>query len=87
MIVTDGIEPSAAELQLTSKRNRPKESEMSPSELSQHRQRLQRKLAASFQGWHSGRVDRLEEALRAIERELDRTRSAGSVAAQHSKHH
>ena len=60
---------------------------MSQSELSQHRQRLQRKLAASFEGWHSGRVDRLEEALRAIERELHSTRSAGSAAAQPSKHH
>lgn len=56
---------------------------MSRSELSQRRQRLQRKLAASFEGWHSGRVDRLEEALRAIERELD-TKTA---APQSSKHH
>jgi len=55
---------------------------MSRSELSQRRQRLQRKLAASFEGWHSGRVDRLEEALRAIERELDT-----KAAAQSSKHH
>lgn len=55
---------------------------MSRSELSQRRQRLQRKLAASFEGWHSGRVDRLEEALRAIERELDT-----KTAAQSSKHH
>jgi len=55
---------------------------MSRSELSQRRQRLRRKLAASFEGWHSGRVDRLEEALRAIERAL------GTVtAAQSSKHH
>jgi len=55
---------------------------MSRSELSQRRQRLQRKLAASFGGWHSGRVDRLEEALRAIERELDT-----KTAAQSSKRH
>ncbi|HEY9065105.1 MAG TPA: hypothetical protein VIO33_08990 [Burkholderiaceae bacterium] len=47
------------------------ETDMSRSELSQRRQRLLRKLAASFQGWHSGRVDCLAEALRAIERELD----------------
>jgi len=60
---------------------------MSRSELSQRRQRLQRKLAASFAGWHSGRVDRLEEALRIIERELDSTRGAGAGAAQNSKHH
>ena len=55
---------------------------MSQSELSQCRQRLQRKLAASFEGWHSGRVDRLEEALRAIERELE-----AKTAAQSPKHH
>ena len=54
---------------------------MSRSELSQRRQRLQRKLAA-IEGWHSGRVDRLEEALRAIERELDT-----KTAAQSPKHH
>jgi hypothetical protein len=46
---------------------------MSRSELSDQRQRLQRKLAASSGGWHSGRVDRLEEALRAIERTLAET--------------
>jgi len=56
--------------------------DMSRSELSQRRERLQRKLAASFEGWHSGRVDRLEEALRAIERELDT-----KTATQRSKHH
>jgi len=56
---------------------------MSPSELSQRRQRLQRKLAASFEGWHSGRVDRLAQALRAIERELG-TRTA---VPQSSKQH
>lgn len=59
-----------------------KETEMSRSELSQRRQRLQRKLAASFEGWHSGRIDRLEEALRAIERELETT-----TAARGAKHH
>ena len=60
---------------------------MSRSELSQRRHRLQRKLAASFAGWHSGRVDRLEEALRIIERELENTRSTATDAAQISKHH
>ena len=59
-----------------------KGSRMRRNELSQRRQRLQRKLAASFEGWHSGRVDRLGEALRAIERELD-----AKTAAQSSKHH
>lgn len=49
------------------------ETEVNPSELSQCRERLQRKLAASFEGWHSGRVDRLEEALRAVEHELEHT--------------
>jgi len=43
---------------------------MSHRELSERHQRLQRKLAASYEGWHSGRVDRLEEALRAIQAEL-----------------
>jgi hypothetical protein len=71
--ITAGIERSLTE---------ETETEMSRSELSQRRQRLQRKLAASFEGWHSGRVDRLEEALRAIERELDT-----KAAAQSSKHH
>jgi hypothetical protein len=55
---------------------------MSLSELSQRRERLQRKLAASFEGWHSGRVDRLAQALRAVERELD-----AKTAVQSSKHH
>jgi hypothetical protein len=54
---------------------------MSRSELSNQRQRLQRKLAACSRGWHSGRVDRLEEALRAIERTLAKT------VAQRSKSH
>ena len=52
---------------------------MSRSELSRRRQRLQRKLAASFEGWHSGRVDRLTQALRAIERELQSTPQVGSA--------
>ena len=57
---------------------------MGQSELSERRQRLRRKLAATFEGWHTGRVDRLEEALLIIERELENTRSAepaeGTVA-------
>ena len=60
-----------------------KGSRMRRNELSQRRQRLQRKLAASFEGWHSGRVDRLGEALRAIEREL----GTKNAAPQGSKHH
>ena len=60
-----------------------KGSRMRRNELSQRRQRLQRKLAASFEGWHSGRVDRLGEALRAIEREL----GTKTAAPQSSKHH
>ena len=58
---------------------------MNQSELSERRLRLQRKLAASFTGLHSGRVDRLEEALRAIERELAGTRNPGAVTEQNSK--
>ena len=34
--------------------------------------RLQRKLSAICQPWHSGRVDRLAGALRAVEQELRR---------------
>jgi len=45
---------------------------MSHAQLTQCHQRLPRKLAASYEGWHSGRIDRLEEALRAIEREIQR---------------
>ena len=51
------------------------EVEVDRRELSQRRARLQRKLASSFEGWHSGRVDRLEEALRAIDREMGSARS------------
>lgn len=43
---------------------------MSQTQLAECHRRLQRKLAACYEGWHSGRVDRLEEALRAIERQL-----------------
>lgn len=32
--------------------------------------RLQRKLASSYQSWHSGRIDRLADALRAVEQEM-----------------
>jgi hypothetical protein len=56
---------------------------MSRSELSDQRQRLQRKLANSSGGWRSGRVDRLEEALRAIERAMAKT----ETLAQRSKPH
>jgi hypothetical protein len=59
------------------------EGDVSNSELGQRRQRLQRKLASSSEGWHSGRVDRLEEALRAIERELTGTRSTGQRSRVH----
>jgi hypothetical protein len=58
---------------------------MNRSELSQRRQRLQRKLAATFQGWHSGRVDRLEEALRATEQALGRADCSGSRAREQTK--
>ena len=40
--------------------------------------RLQRKLAASYSAWHSGRVDRLAVALRRVEQEL----RAGQVEPQ-----
>ena len=62
---------SAARRQLTNRDQLPKNA-MSYAQLTQCHQRLQRKLAASYEGWHSGRIDRLEEALRAIEREMHR---------------
>lgn len=46
------------------------------SELVDRHRRLQRKLAAVRPGWHSGRVDQLEEALRSIEQEIDKGRAA-----------
>ncbi|MEP7295540.1 MAG: hypothetical protein ABI702_05080 [Burkholderiales bacterium] len=49
---------------------------MNRGELSRRRERLQRKLATSFEGWRSGRVDRLKESLRAIEPESGTERSA-----------
>lgn len=32
--------------------------------------RLQRKLASSYQAWHSGRIDQLADALRSVEQEM-----------------
>jgi len=43
---------------------------MNPSELLDQYHRLQRKLSAAYPGWHSGRIDRLVDALRAVERQL-----------------
>jgi len=37
--------------------------------------RLQRKLSAICQPWHSGRIDRLAGALRAVEQELRRAQA------------
>ena len=59
---------------------------MSYAQLTQCHQRLQRKLAASYDGWHSGRVDRLEEALRAIEREMHRAQTVQPPATGEPRH-
>jgi len=59
---------------------------MSHAQLTQCHQRLQRKLAASYEGWHSGRIDRLEEALRAIEREMLRARTLPPPATGGQRH-
>jgi len=59
---------------------------MSYSQLTQCHQRLQRKLAASYEGWHSGRIDRLEAALRAIEREMHRAEVGSPPATGEPRH-
>lgn len=43
---------------------------MNAQELMDQYLRLQRKLSMSVQTWHSGRIDRLADALRSVEREL-----------------
>ena len=51
---------------------------MTRDQLTAQYQRLQRKLQASGSIWPSGRLDRLMDALRAVEREL---MACGSAAA------
>lgn len=43
---------------------------MNSTDLIAQYQRLKAKIAASRTTWHSGRIDRLVEALRSVEREL-----------------
>jgi|KBSMisStaDraftv2_1062788.scaffolds.fasta_scaffold1364095_1 hypothetical protein len=59
---------------------------MNYAQLTQCHQRLERKLAASYEGWHSGRIDRLEEALRAIEREMHRAETMPPPATGNPHH-
>ena len=47
--------------------------------------RLRRKLSAADEAWHSGRIDRLADALRTVERELDAARPEARAAFADSK--
>ena len=47
---------------------------MNQQELINQCLRLRRKLSAADEAWHSGRIDRLADALRTVERELDAAR-------------
>lgn len=51
---------------------------MRPDSAADRYQRLQRKLSGSTAVWHSGRLDHLADALRALEREMQS--AAGSDA-------
>lgn len=52
---------------------------MTPKELMERRLRLTRKLSASREGWHSGRIDRLADALRAVEMEIGAAKARPSM--------
>ena len=54
---------------------------MSQQQLMDRLYRLQRKLSASHETWHSGRIDCLVDALHLVEMEL-RARQADAVGAQ-----
>lgn len=54
---------------------------MTPQELMERRLRLTRKLSASREGWHSGRVDRLADALRAVELEIGAAKARASMGS------
>lgn len=54
---------------------------MSQQQLMDRLYRLQRKLSASHEAWHSGRIDCLVDALHDVEMEL-RARQADAVGAQ-----
>ena len=42
--------------------------------------RLKRKLSPSYDVWHSGRMDRLADALRSVEREIDARQPKAALA-------
>ena len=54
---------------------------MSQQQLMDRLYRLQRKLSASQEAWHSGRIDCLVDALHHVEREL-RARQAEAAPAE-----
>jgi hypothetical protein len=54
---------------------------MSQEQLMDQYLRLKRKLSASYGTWHSGRIDRLAEALRSVERELRQHLAAAALAS------
>lgn len=56
---------------------------MNQEQLMDRLSRLQRKLATSQEVWHSGRIDRLAEALRSVERDLQ-ARQLDTVSARHA---
>ena len=55
---------------------------MNQEQLMDRLSRLKRKLSASQEAWHSGRVDCLVDALRDVERELRARQTEAAPAAQ-----
>ena len=55
---------------------------MTPQELMERRLRLARKLSASCEAWHSGRIDRLADALRAVVLEISAGHAQASMATR-----
>ena len=56
---------------------------MNQEQLMDRLSRLKRKLSSSQEVWHSGRIDRLADALRSVERDL-RARQLESASAGHA---
>jgi hypothetical protein len=62
---------------------------MNQEQLMDRLSRLKRKLSSSQEVWHSGRIDRLADALRSVERDLRARQmeaAAGHAAASLSLH-
>ena len=56
---------------------------MNQEQLMDRLSRLKRKLSSSQEVWHSGRIDRLVDALRSVERDL-RARQLEDASAVHA---